>query len=179
MKRLIMMALVLIPSLLVLSFEGISYAATTPKPAPAPPTGACGSVAGSSKDQVLQGSGQAGTTDCNGTSVGKLTSAIVGILSIIVGIAAVIVIIIAGFKYITSGGEASKIANAKTTLIYALVGLVVVALAQFIVHFTINTASTAATTASCPTGQTLSTVGTCEPIKCPTGQTLNKAGVCK
>ena len=160
MKRLIIMALVLIPSLMVLSFGGISYAGTNPAPAPA--TDACGNTVGSSKNLVLQGSGQAGTTDCSGTSVAKLTSAIVGILSIIVGITAVIVIIIAGFKYITSGGEASKIANAKTTLIYALVGLVVVALAQFIVHFTINTASTATTTASCPTGQTLNKAGICK-----------------
>jgi len=157
MKRLIMVALVLIPSLLVLSFGGVSSAATA-KPVPAP-TGACSSVAGSSKDQVLQGSGQTGTNDCGGTGVAKLTSAIVGILSIIVGIAAVIVIIIAGFKYITSGGEASKIASAKTTLIYALVGLVVVVLAQVIVHFAINAATTATTGPACPTGQSLAKDG--------------------
>jgi len=157
MKKLIIMALVLLPSLLVLSFGGISYAATTPKPAP--PTGACGSIAGSSQDQVLKGSGQAGTTDCGGANVRKLTKAIVDILSTIVGIVAVIVIIIAGFKYITSGGEASKIASAKTTLIYALVGLVVVVLAQVIVHFAINAATTATTGPACPTGQSLAKDG--------------------
>ena len=150
----IIMALALLPSLLFLGFGGVSYAA-------APASTICGqTVDNSAKGQVLQGSGQVGQgADCGGTSVDKLTKAIVSILSIIVGIAAVIVIIIAGFKYITSGGEASKIANAKTTLIYALVGLVVVVLAQFIVHFTINTATSAVT---CPVGKSMASDGTCK-----------------
>lgn len=155
------MALALLPSLLILSFGGVSYAG--PKdPTPAP-TGACNTTAGSAQDQVLKGSGQTGTSDCGGSDVAKLTSAIVGILSVIVGIAAVIVIIIAGFKYITSGGEASKISNAKTTLVYALVGLVIVVLAQFIVHFTIKTATDAT---ACPVGQHLDKDGvTCAADK--------------
>ena len=49
-------------------------------------------------------------------------------------------IIVGGLRYITSGGESSNISGAKTTIIYALVGLVIVALAQFIVHFVLNKA---------------------------------------
>ena len=44
-------------------------------------------------------------------------------------------IIISGFKYVTAGGDSAKVGSAKNTLIYALVGLVIAALAQFIVHF--------------------------------------------
>lgn len=73
-------------------------------------------------------------------SVGKLVSSIVGLLSTIVGIAAVIMIIISGFKYVTSGGDSGGIASAKTTLIYALVGLAIAALAQVLVRFVLNTA---------------------------------------
>jgi hypothetical protein len=80
--------------------------------------------------------------NCDGaaasTKVSSLVSDIVNLLSVIVGIAAVIMVIVAGFKYVTSGGEANKVASAKSTLIYAIVGLIIVALAQFIVHFVLS-----------------------------------------
>lgn len=76
-----------------------------------------------------------GTSD---TDLGGLLKNIVNILSIIVGVVAVIMIIIGGFRYITSGGESSNVSGAKNTLIYAIVGLVIVALAQFIVHFVLS-----------------------------------------
>jgi hypothetical protein len=86
-----------------------------------------------------------GGTDCSG---GQATSKLNGIIklvinlfSIIVGIVSVIMIIIGGLKYITSGGEASNISGAKNTIIYAIVGLVIVALAQFIVHFVLGKVS--------------------------------------
>ena len=47
-------------------------------------------------------------------------------------------IIYGGMRYITSGGDSGKITSAKNTIIYALIGLVVVALAQFIVKFVLN-----------------------------------------
>lgn len=99
---------------------------------------ACGTNS-TAKSQVLDGLGQV-NKNCDSNGVMNAISAAVQILSIVVGIAAVIMVISAGLKYITSGGDAQKVANAKTTLIYALVGLVVVALAQFLVHFVINNA---------------------------------------
>jgi hypothetical protein len=62
----------------------------------------------------------------------------INLISGIVGIVAVIMIIVGGFKYITSAGDATKISSAKNTIIYALVGVVLVALAQLIVHFVIK-----------------------------------------
>jgi uncharacterized membrane protein YuzA (DUF378 family) len=103
----------------------------------------------SSKGQVFKGIGQTGA-DCS--SAGGVDSAIgtaVKILSIVVGIAAVIMVIISGFKYITSGGDSAKVGSAKTTLIYALVGIAVAALAQVMVHYVINSAT--GTTTPCPT----------------------------
>jgi hypothetical protein len=73
-----------------------------------------------------------------GGDVTNVIASVVTLLSFVVGIAAVIMIIIAGFKYITSGGESSSVAGAKNTLIYAIVGLLIVALAQFIVHFVLK-----------------------------------------
>jgi hypothetical protein len=74
-------------------------------------------------------------TESAGTSLNKLVTNIINILSVIVGVVAVIMIIIGGFKYITSGGDSNNTASAKNTIIYAIVGLIIVALAQVIVRF--------------------------------------------
>jgi hypothetical protein len=52
-------------------------------------------------------------------------------------------IMVAGFKYITAGGDAGSIGSAKNTLVYAIVGLLIAALAQALVHFVLNAAKTA------------------------------------
>lgn len=93
-------------------------------------------------------SGSNSTSGCTtGTnpkdSLKDLASQVVNIFSIVVGVVAVIMIIVGGFKYITSGGESSNVSGAKNTLIYAIVGLVIVAIAQFIVHYVLNTAANA------------------------------------
>jgi len=80
-----------------------------------------------------------GTTSCtpNGTTTdfNKLLTTIINIFSAIVGVIAVIMIIVGGLRYITSGGDSNKVGTAKQTLMYAIIGLVIVALAQLIVHF--------------------------------------------
>jgi hypothetical protein len=86
------------------------------------------------------------TTASGSNKVNSLVKSIVALLSWIVGIVAVIALIVAGFKYITSGGSSEKVGEAKRALIYALVGILVVVLAQFIVGFAFNTA----TSGSCP-----------------------------
>ena len=63
---------------------------------------------------------------------------IINILSAVVGVIAVIMIIVGGFRYITSGGKQESIVSAKNTLLYAVVGLIIVALAQVIVRFVLN-----------------------------------------
>lgn len=105
--------------------------------------GAQAALFSGAKDNACQGIGQ-GTNGCSDTAGSQVENIIknsLNVLSIIVGIVAVIMVIVAGFKYETSGGDSSKISSAKSTLIYALVGLVVVALAQFIVQFVINSTS--------------------------------------
>jgi uncharacterized membrane protein YuzA (DUF378 family) len=74
----------------------------------------------------------------NGNGVTNIVSAIIDILSIVVGIAAVVMIIVSGLKFITSGGDSQKVGSAKTSLIYALIGLAIVALSQALVHFVLN-----------------------------------------
>ncbi len=47
-------------------------------------------------------------------------------------------IVYGGFRYVTSGGDSSKVGDAKKTILYALIGLVIVALAQVIVKFVLS-----------------------------------------
>lgn len=88
------------------------------------------------------GSGS-GACDPADTSVGTqriqdIVTFIINIFSVIVGIVAVIMIIWGGFKYITSGGDSGNITSAKNTIIYAIIGLIIVALAQFLVKFVLD-----------------------------------------
>ena len=66
---------------------------------------------------------------------------IVSTLFLVIGMIAVIMIIIGGFKYITSGGDSGNVTGAKNTILYAIVGLVIVALAQFVVKFVLAKAT--------------------------------------
>ena len=67
-------------------------------------------------------------------SIINIINAIIGVL----GIVAVIVIIIGGISYMTSAGDAGKVKKAKDTILYGVIGLVIVVLAFAIVNFVIS-----------------------------------------
>jgi hypothetical protein len=98
----------------------------------------------SSKNQACQGAQLGADGGCGGapgTTLSDRIKTIVNILSTIVGIAAIVMIIVGGLRYVTSGGDSGSISGAKNTIIYAIIGLIVVALAQFIVRFVITQTS--------------------------------------
>jgi len=77
----------------------------------------------------------------NGEATSKLNNlvhTIINILSAVVGIVAVIMIIVGGFRYITSGGSDTGVTGAKNTILYAIIGLIIVALAQILVRFVLS-----------------------------------------
>lgn len=74
-------------------------------------------------------------------AVNDIITLVINIFSILVGVVSVIMIIIGGFKYVTSGGDSGNVTGAKNTILYAIIGLVVVALAQLIVKFVLGKAS--------------------------------------
>ncbi len=76
--------------------------------------------------------------------VNRIIRIVINLISLIVGVVSVIMIIIGGFKYITSGGDSGNVTSAKNTIMYALIGLVIVALAQLIVRFVLNRTAGAA-----------------------------------
>lgn len=83
------------------------------------------------------------TDSSSGSSINNILKLVINLFSLVVGVISVIMIIIGGLKYILSGGNDTNIAGAKNTILYAIIGLVVVALAQIIVRFVLNRVTTA------------------------------------
>lgn len=77
-------------------------------------------------------------TETGSERIQQIVTTLVNVFSIVVGIVAVIMIVVGGFKYITSGGDSGNITSAKNTIVYAVIGLVIVALAQFLVQFVLK-----------------------------------------
>ena len=76
-----------------------------------------------------------------GDGKNSLASDVVGILNAVIGalgILAVVVIILGGVQYMTSSGDAGKVKKAKDTILYGVIGLIIVALAFAIVNFVIG-----------------------------------------
>ncbi len=70
--------------------------------------------------------------------INSVIAAAINILSLIVGVISVIMIIVGGLKYITSAGDSSGVNSAKNTILYAIIGLAVTAMAQIIVRFVLG-----------------------------------------
>ncbi|MDO4871204.1 MAG: pilin [Candidatus Saccharibacteria bacterium] len=60
------------------------------------------------------------------------------VLLFLAGAVAVIVLIIGGIRYVISSGDSGQVQSAKNTILYAVVGLVVVIMAYAIVNFVVN-----------------------------------------
>lgn len=71
----------------------------------------------------------------------NLIRKILVVISMVAGALAVVVIMVGGFRYIVSAGNENAIGEAKKTIVYAIVGLIIVALAQVIIHFVLNALS--------------------------------------
>jgi len=71
-------------------------------------------------------------------TIKNIIEAFLNIFSIIIGVAGVLFIMVAGFKYITAGGDPGKASSAQNTILYAVAGLAVAALAQIIVRYVLG-----------------------------------------
>jgi len=104
-----------------------------------------GATCAGSSGSTLTFTDTGSTTNCvnSTTNINTIVTDVVNIFSVVVGIIAVIMIIVGGFRYITSGGS-GDVSGAKNTIVFALIGLVIVALAQVLVHFVLYHANAAA-----------------------------------
>lgn len=103
-------------------------------------------VVASAQSEIQCGINQAAGTNCSAGAKpsGDLASVIkkvLNLLSAVAGVLAVIMIMVAGLRLVTSAGNEEGVKKAKSTLVYAVVGLILVAVAQILVHFVIHTAS--------------------------------------
>ncbi|HEX5798455.1 MAG TPA: hypothetical protein VFX79_03810, partial [Candidatus Saccharimonadales bacterium] len=112
----------------------------------APGASAADSLFSGAKREACAGTqltGTAADANCTADDQDRLVGTIkkgINFFSVIIGIIAVIMIIIGGFRYIISDGDSGKINTARNTIIYALVGLLLVAFAQVIVRFVLTRA---------------------------------------
>ncbi len=102
-------------------------------------------ISASAAAQIYTGGGiSAGTTQA-GQIVGNtdLRTKIIQIVQTVLSymaLAAVVVIVIAGIRLVVSQGEEDQKEKAKKTIIYAVVGLIIILLAKGLVYITIQAA---------------------------------------
>ena len=129
MKRLVSLILILLSILFpVLTLSAPVYAGVDLFQTCSTPTGAQTSVC---KDVNTQKSAQT-------NPVISLLKRVLNLLALVAGVAAVLLIIINGFRLVVSNGDSNSINSARTGLIYALIGVAVVATAQTIVVFVLD-----------------------------------------
>lgn len=73
--------------------------------------------------------------------VSNIILRVISILSFVVGGVCVLMVIIGGFRYVISGGDTNGVQGAKNTILYAVVGLVVVLFARVILAFVYSQAT--------------------------------------
>lgn len=69
---------------------------------------------------------------------GGIFKQITNILLFIVGVLSVIMLIVGGLRYVISGGKQQAVSDAKNTILYAIVGLIVSLLAYAVINFVIG-----------------------------------------
>lgn len=92
----------------------------------------------SAEEAIRCGSNEVGGGDAEPQDINVTIKSVLNIFSVIIGVLAVIMIMVGGFKFITGFGDPNNIKSARETILYALIGLVVVALAQVIVRFVLS-----------------------------------------
>ncbi len=74
-------------------------------------------------------------------SSGNLPEFVIYLINLAIGFSAllaVIMVIVSGFKYIISMGDEKKIASASKSLMYALIGMVLVFIAPTVIQFVLD-----------------------------------------
>lgn len=85
--------------------------------------------------QIDDGAGNKQTAESKANTI---VASVINLISIVVGVIAVFMIIYGGFRFLTSAGNPESTKVAKNAILYAIIGLVIVAFAQVIVKFVLN-----------------------------------------
>lgn len=89
---------------------------------------------------ALPGCGTSNTQICtaNDNLLGGILKDVINVMLYLAGAIAVIMVVVGGIRYITSDGDPGAASKAKSTIIYALVGLVVAIMSFGIVNFVLD-----------------------------------------
>jgi hypothetical protein len=82
--------------------------------------------------------GESCAADDGSSGIQDAMKAVLNVLSFVAGFISIVSLIIAGLKYITSQGESAAITAARSSIIYAVIGLLVVVSSQVIVRFVLT-----------------------------------------
>ena len=96
--------------------------------------GSGGACSGSARSSAVCSSNGSNNLTGSGGILHKITV----IVAWLAGVVAVILIIISAVEFVTSGGDSGKVATARSALIGAIVGILIVAFAQLILEFVIK-----------------------------------------
>lgn len=100
--------------------------------------------AGAFFEDVCKQQGASSSAVCSADGKDKISGPqgllgrVTNLLALVTGIVAVGMIIYSGFTFITAAGDSGKIEQARKTIIYAVIGLVVIVAARGIILFVIS-----------------------------------------
>ena len=69
---------------------------------------------------------------------GSLFAIVTNVLLFLIGAVSVIMLIVGGFRYVLSNGDSTQVTNAKNTILYAVIGIIVALLAYALVNFVVS-----------------------------------------
>jgi hypothetical protein len=87
---------------------------------------------------VCEASNNAKNSGKSNNIVLRTINVITNLVALVAGFAAVLMIIIAGFTYVTSGGNSEETKKAQNRILYAAVGLAVIALSWTIARYILD-----------------------------------------
>jgi len=102
----------------------------------------CKGILGTETGKIVDNTTVSSCAQSGDQTLAGVMRRVINIFSIVVGSVSVIMIIIGGFRYIISGGDSTGVTAAKNTILYAIVGLVIVIFSQVIIRFVITNVST-------------------------------------
>lgn len=86
-----------------------------------------------------------GSTVCNSqgsgnpvSGPGSIINRVTRVVAVAAGVIAVIIIIVSGIRFTTSHGDPQSVNSAKNTLLYAIIGLIVIIAAQAIISYVVT-----------------------------------------
>lgn len=133
--------------------------------------------AGTGLQEAAAGSGLAGGctgTDCLSQIVGQVINIVLGFL----GIVLLAILIYAGFLWMTAGGDETKVKTARSTIVNAIAGLLVIAASYAITSFVISQLGSIAGGSSTSDAGTTGGGGTGAASGLPDGATCTSDAEC-